>query len=139
MLQWRGRCASERSVQHYLQLGLAAAAMASLEPSCRAVVDSLASLASVMLNPLCNGLLDKPTHGREKIPHAQVHASQNTLVGGDSARERFLTSASRNAVPNADLTLAEKCWGDSASIESEESEHSGYACITVLMLTLAGV
>eukprot|EP00971_Amphidinium_carterae_P064672 1281609-Amphidinium_carterae.1 len=31
MLQWRGRWASERSVQHYLQLGLAAAEMASLD------------------------------------------------------------------------------------------------------------
>eukprot|EP00971_Amphidinium_carterae_P295257 5863489-Amphidinium_carterae.3 len=92
-----------------------------MEPSCRAVVDSLANLANGMLNPVGTGLLKETTHEQKKPPHAQAHASQNKLVGGESARERYMTSALRNAVPNVDLTLAEMYWGDSASIESEES------------------
>eukprot|EP00971_Amphidinium_carterae_P196339 3895684-Amphidinium_carterae.1 len=54
MLQWRGRWASERSVQHYLQLGLAATALASLEPETRKKIEAMAALAGALLDPAHN-------------------------------------------------------------------------------------
>eukprot|EP00971_Amphidinium_carterae_P103364 2046385-Amphidinium_carterae.1 len=93
MLQWRGRWSSERSVQHYLQLGLAATALASLSPSTRAKVEALANLAGHLLNPDYNGLRAWQTQEKYLQPRALEHASQNLKDESEGARERKLTAA----------------------------------------------
>eukprot|EP00971_Amphidinium_carterae_P165812 3286630-Amphidinium_carterae.1 len=90
MLQWRGRWASERSVQHYLQLGLAATAMAALDGATRTKVDALATLAGVLLHPEYNGLQSvqsEQTQIREEQPHARKRVSQFPKDGDGWARE----------------------------------------------------
>eukprot|EP00971_Amphidinium_carterae_P193149 3833319-Amphidinium_carterae.1 len=49
-LQWLGRWSTEKSVSHYLQLGLAASAMAGIPDAARALVLRLAELAPVLLS-----------------------------------------------------------------------------------------
>eukprot|EP00971_Amphidinium_carterae_P203742 4043333-Amphidinium_carterae.1 len=49
-LQWLGRWSSEKSVSHYLQLGLAASAMTSIPVAAREVVLRMAELAPVLLS-----------------------------------------------------------------------------------------
>eukprot|EP00971_Amphidinium_carterae_P027941 550326-Amphidinium_carterae.1 len=56
LLQWKGRWTTERSVQHYLQVGLAASALAAVPASTRERISALADLAPLLLRPECNGL-----------------------------------------------------------------------------------
>eukprot|EP00971_Amphidinium_carterae_P068931 1364867-Amphidinium_carterae.5 len=56
LLQWRGRWTTERSVQHYLQVGLASAALADVPALARDRIVALSNLAPYILRPECNGL-----------------------------------------------------------------------------------
>eukprot|EP00971_Amphidinium_carterae_P220047 4368088-Amphidinium_carterae.1 len=56
VLQWKGRWSSEKSVHHYLQVGLAASSLARLPETSKELVLKMAELALVLLNPCLNGL-----------------------------------------------------------------------------------
>eukprot|EP00971_Amphidinium_carterae_P260923 5176224-Amphidinium_carterae.1 len=82
LLQWKGRWTTERSVQHYLQVGLAASAMATLPQHTKARIQSLAHLAPVILHPTCNGL---------RPPNAAYEASSRRK-GWECSRAQYIAS-----------------------------------------------
>eukprot|EP00971_Amphidinium_carterae_P332387 6466527-Amphidinium_carterae.1 len=57
LLQWKGRWSSEKSVQHYLQIGLAATSLSQLSRDAKSKVLRLSELGYVVLNPFYNGCI----------------------------------------------------------------------------------
>eukprot|EP00971_Amphidinium_carterae_P327255 6458485-Amphidinium_carterae.1 len=74
-LQWLGRWSSEKSVSHYLQLGLAASAMADIPAAARAVVLRMAELAPWLLVP-------------KDIPHSAAQHVTREKDGWAAAADR---------------------------------------------------
>eukprot|EP00971_Amphidinium_carterae_P312260 6206521-Amphidinium_carterae.1 len=69
LLQWKGRWTTERSVQHYLQVGLAATALAAISPHAKQLIDALAALAPGLLHPEHNGLRPTQPPTSRSQPH----------------------------------------------------------------------
>eukprot|EP00971_Amphidinium_carterae_P350525 6491601-Amphidinium_carterae.1 len=98
MLQWRGRWASEKSVQHYLQLGLAATAFATLLPATRRLIDALADLAWCVLNPFYNGLLFAQVHDQSSLQEPRGELTTTPQ------REEHLQSFGERVAPTHGIT-----------------------------------
>eukprot|EP00971_Amphidinium_carterae_P333501 6468281-Amphidinium_carterae.2 len=76
LLQWKGRWTTERSVQHYLQVGLAAAALADVSTFARDRIVALSNLAPYILRPECNGLRKQFSSGVAQDGHDPVSQVQ---------------------------------------------------------------
>eukprot|EP00971_Amphidinium_carterae_P122206 2419683-Amphidinium_carterae.1 len=77
-LQWLGRWSSEKSVSHYLQLGLAASALVSIPSAARDGVLRLAALAPALLG------------GAAPVPHSDAQNMTREKNGWDAAAERSI-------------------------------------------------
>eukprot|EP00971_Amphidinium_carterae_P151936 3011231-Amphidinium_carterae.1 len=92
LLQWLGRWSSERSTHHYLQLGVAAATWIELPSATKFLVQQLAELANVILNPFVNGTLSVNDEQKFFAGHStpwmssHVNNEQEFLWGQPSSR-----------------------------------------------------
>eukprot|EP00971_Amphidinium_carterae_P265941 5275636-Amphidinium_carterae.1 len=82
-LQWKGRWASQKSMRHYMQLGLGVASYSTLPPQEKQTVMTLAQLASPLLHHRTNVTLETPKRsGRSStgIPgeyNAEIGSAEN--------------------------------------------------------------
>eukprot|EP00971_Amphidinium_carterae_P166753 3304581-Amphidinium_carterae.1 len=51
-LQWKGRWSTQKSMRHYMQMGLGAASFSTLEPGTKDRIMTLAAFASPLISQL---------------------------------------------------------------------------------------
>eukprot|EP00971_Amphidinium_carterae_P320204 6364985-Amphidinium_carterae.1 len=105
-LQWLGRWSSEKSVSHYLQLGLAASAMAGIPASARTLVLRMAELAPVLLN---QSLIPQPaTQPATREDGWAAAADSWNCVHQHSRHQPTVVSAQKESSDSADHSSAKK-------------------------------